>query len=190
MHVLAAAVGLLAAVTAANLFILLGVIRRMRAMTTNSASLDLRPLDLGMPEIGLEIGGFTESTVAGDPVTDDDLRHGQALVVFLSASCQPCKQTVTALTQQRDSLPACTYVFVQAEPDEPALAPMLDSLNGVGAVIVSAEAPRQAFKVNAFPTVLLVDGGQVTFTSFELAEALPLVQPVVQPLSRSGTLTR
>jgi len=170
MPVLTAVVGLLAAVTAANLFLLLGVIRRLRTMATDHAL-----TDLGMPEIGSQIGTFAETTIAGQPVTDEDLRHDPALLVFLSASCQPCKRTATELASRRDELPARTFVFIQAEPDEPALARMLDSLDGAGAVIVSEHAPRQAFAVDAFPTVLLVDGGRVTFASFELAEALPLL---------------
>jgi len=171
MNVLAVVVALLAVVTALNLFILLGVVRRLREMSASAAA---APVDDGLPEPGTAVGGFIATTPDGGTVTEADLATGRSLVVLLTPTCAPCRDTADRLVAQRDRLPANTFVLVDAEGDEPELAPFLEKLAGVRTVAVLAPGTSShlTFGTEGFPTSLVIEDGRLSFASFRLGDAL------------------
>lgn len=164
MTSLAVAVGLLAVLTALNLFILLGVVRRLRTLGAAEAA---PPAEV-LPPVGRRVEPFTVTTLAGDTFADTDLAHGSSLVVMLSPGCSPCKDTAAKLASLRDKLPARTTVLIRTELDEPELAAMLTTLTGFGAVATfsGADGVEQAFGGRGYPTWIRVDDGVVTASSF------------------------
>jgi len=161
----------LTVLTLLNLFLLLGIIRRLREITKEFHHADSGLP--GMPEPGHVVGEFRESTLRGEPVTDEQLRSGTTLVMFLSPSCAPCKAAATRLASTPRPLPR-TVVFLQAAPDEPELDSMLAALDGVGAIaLIEPNGPAaSALSVRAYPTALLVRDGEVAAASFDLADVL------------------
>lgn len=168
----------LTVLTLLNLFLLLGIIRRLREITEEFHHADSGLP--GMPEPGHVVGEFRESTLRGEPVTDEQLRSGTTLVMFLSPSCEPCKAAATRLANTPRPLPH-TVVFLQAAPGEPELDSMLAALEGVDTIaLIEPDGPAaSALSVKAYPTALLVQDGEVTAASFDLADVL-LPEPAQQ----------
>ncbi len=164
-------VALLAAVTVLNLFLLLGVIRRLRGMATPGGD------SPALPWAGMPVDDFAEVSVDGRPVTRADLSDGESLVVLLSPSCKPCGNTVDQLVARHPSLPDHTYLFVLGDPTTAGVLRMIDRLDGVGTT-VAAEPGRidAAFGVTGLPAAILVRDGRVVHASHELAEVLPVTR--------------
>lgn len=173
MNVLAVVVGLLAVVTALNLFILLGVIRRLREMSVPTG-----PPESGLPTVGTAIGAFAASTVDGVPLTEEWLATGRSLVILLSPNCKPCQDAAVNLAAQRDRLPHDTVVLVAAGEGESGLDSLVESLRGIGTVAVCAEpaAVESAFGVDGYPSAIVVRDGLVEFASFAFTDALPMMR--------------
>ena len=165
MTLLAVAVGLLAVLTALNLFILLGVVRRLRTMPASTGATP--PPDV-LPPAGTRIGPFNLTAVDGRTVTEADLATGTSLVVLLSPSCSPCQDTAHKLASQRDILPASTFVLIRTELDEPDLDAMLATLEGVGTVATfhGGDGIQEAFTSRGYPAGILVRDGVVEASSF------------------------
>ncbi|HEY0641050.1 MAG TPA: TlpA disulfide reductase family protein [Pseudonocardiaceae bacterium] len=170
MSILGVAVCLLAVLTLLNLFVLLGVVRRLRATSHGPAD-----AHAGLPDIGSAVPHFSESTVDGGTVTDGDLRDGPALLLFLSPGCEPCRETAGRLERQAEPLPVRLIAFVLGRRDEPAAEDMLRSLAGAGtaALIDERGSVTTAFGVSAYPTAVMVDAGLVAATSFDYTDLLP-----------------
>jgi len=176
MTLLAVAVGLLAVLTALNLLILLGVVRRLR---TINASSGYNPPSEILPPVGTRVGEFTVTAVDGTSVSQADLATGSSLVVMLSPGCTPCQDTAANLAKQRDQLPERTYVLVRTELDEPDLEAMLATLAGVGTVATfsGGDGVEQAFGGRGYPTGILVEDGAVKAASFTYTDVLPATVP-------------
>ena len=173
MPTLTAAVVLLAVLTIANLFILLGVVRKLREAASAPAG---RPVDLpGLPALGSEVTPFREDTLTDEAFTDEHLRDGVSLLVFMSPHCGPCTETVRRLTEGRDALPARVVVLLEGESGDPDLVAFAQPLDGIGTIATfsSLGPAARAFGVTAFPTAVLVDSGYVVDASFDYADLLP-----------------
>jgi hypothetical protein len=171
--IVTAAVTLLTAVTLLNLFLLLGVIRRLRGMAVPGGD------SPGLPRAGMPVGDFAEVSAGGQPVTRADLSDGESLVVFLSPTCKPCGNAVDQLIARPPSLPDRTYLFVLGEPTTAGVLRMVERLNGVG-ITVMAEPGRvdDAFGVTGVPAAILVRDGRVVHASHELADVLKVLRDV------------
>jgi hypothetical protein len=178
MTLLAVAVGLLAVLTALNLLILLGVVRRLRTISaTGGAPATSTPAEV-LPPAGTRVGSFTLTAVDGTQVSEADLAEGRSLVVMLSPSCSPCRDTATKLAAQRDTLPDRTFILLRTEMDEPELDGMLailDILAGVAkvATFTGGDDVEQAFASRGYPTGIAVENGVVTASSFTYTDVLP-----------------
>jgi cytochrome oxidase Cu insertion factor (SCO1/SenC/PrrC family) len=170
MTALAVAVGLLALLTLFNLFVLLGVIRRLRTIAASTGD----PLADVLPAVGRAVGPFSLTSADGTTVTEADVAHGQSVVLVLSSGCSPCQATAAALAGRRTGLPARTFVFVQDDGDPKGPA-MLANLAGVGTLATfGAEAGIEAaFGVGGYPTALLVEDGAIAAASTEYADVVP-----------------
>lgn len=171
MAALAVAVGLLAVLTLLNLFILLGVVRRLRTMAKDQEEA-ARP---DLPEIGAPVGAFTVTTTTGTTVTEADLSSGESVVLMMTTGCGPCKETAARLAESRAGLPERTYILLRAEADDPALAEVLPELAGVGTIALydATAGVEEAFDSKAYPTAMRVIDGHVAAASNKYEEVLP-----------------
>jgi hypothetical protein len=175
MAALAVAVGLLTVLTLLNLFILLGVVRRLRTMAKDQEAASQPDL----PEIGAPVGAFAVTATDGTVITEADLASGESMVLMLSPSCKPCKETAAKLAEDRTGLPERTYVLLRADEDEPGLADMLTLLTGVGTIARydGTAGVELAFGSKAYPTTARVADGIVVAASTQYAEVLPTRVP-------------
>lgn len=170
MTLLAVAVGLLAVLTLLNLFVLLGVVRRLRTMA--AADHDAQPELL--PTLGAPVGAFSVTSTDGVAVTDADLASGRSVVLLLSPSCLPCQGTATSLAGRRD-LPERLFVLLRSDSDDPELVAMLATLHGVGTVATYDDAAgiEDAFGSRGFPTAMSIEDGIIVAASYKYADVLP-----------------
>jgi hypothetical protein len=168
---MAVAVGLLAVLTLLNLFILLGVIRRLRTMAATSEQ-DAQP---ELPTVGATVGAFAVTAIDGTAVTEADLASGESMVLMMSPSCQPCKETAAKLAKDRAGLPERTFVLLRAEPDEPELDAMLTKLAGIGTIATfdGTAGVEDAFGSRGYPTAARIKDGVVVASSIKYADILP-----------------
>jgi hypothetical protein len=169
MTALAVAVGLLAVLTLLNLFILLGVIRRLRTM----AAADVLPEVLPAP--GTPVGPFAVTATDGTAVTDADVATGESLVLLLSLSCAPCQKTADKLVEGATALPARTIILLRREFEEEDPENMIERLSPVGTVVTfgGEEGVEGAFGSRGYPTALRINDGVIVSASNEYAEVLP-----------------
>jgi len=168
---LTVAVVLIAVLTLFNLFVLLGVIRRLRTMT----AAENEPLPGTLPEVGRRVGPFALTSVDGGTVTEADLADGQSVVLLLSSTCLPCQGTAVQLAKNPAELPQRTYVFLRGDDNDAERDNMLETLAGVGTIATFDDVGGigVAFGANGYPTALLVEDGVVAAASFKYAEVLP-----------------
>jgi len=150
------AVLLLTTVTLLNLALTLAVIRRLRALqmweTTSSA-----------PTPGTVVNAFNAATIDGRELNERSVAEGSHLVLFLSASCQPCQDLADAIERGAHSLPEGSIAFISADTDEPEVSDLAVRLRRVVSVAVdSSGSTARAFQVESFPTVLMVTDGVIT----------------------------
>ncbi|WP_439679703.1 peroxiredoxin family protein [Embleya sp. MST-111070] len=122
MPYLVAAVVLLALITAVNLLLTLGVIRRLRE-PSSPAHGGHAPSD--PPEHGLPLGAqpevFTATTTEGEQVSDSDV---YGMVGFFSAQCEPCHTLAPRFAEQARVMGRERVIAVIAG-DDPELAAIL-----------------------------------------------------------------
>ncbi|GAA1693374.1 TlpA family protein disulfide reductase [Fodinicola feengrottensis] len=171
MAAMAVAVGLLAVLTLLNLFILLGVVRRLRTMASDKEN-EAQP---ELPAVGATVGAFAVTSVDGTAVTEADLSSGESLVLMMSPSCQPCKETAAKLEKDRADLPERTFILLRAEPDEPELDTMLTKLAGIGTIAAfdGTAGVEDAFGSRGYPTAARIKDGVVVASSIKYADVLP-----------------
>ncbi|MEU0934635.1 hypothetical protein [Embleya sp. NPDC005971] len=126
MPILVAAVVLIALVSAFNLVLLLGVLRRLRAPQPQTATASGPPIELGP---GKRPGVFTATTTTGEQVGDLDVG---GLVGFFSAGCEPCHVQAPRFAERARSLGRERTLAVIAGDD----AELLALLTPVARVIV------------------------------------------------------
>lgn len=162
MEALAVSVAFLACVCCVNLLVTFGLVRKLRQGGFAAA----KPLSL--PEPGTRVKPFQASTLAGDVIDQPALASSEGVVLFVSATCAPCKRLVTELlaTPLNETL-----IFFVTGDDEAAYeqAEALRSL-GTVAVIGHDSDVRSAFDVTAFPTLLRIVGGVIVSAGFGLSE--------------------
>ena len=160
---LAVAVILVGVLGLANLVLVYGVIRRLRALESRIASAGTPDATGPMvPQPGRRIDTFRAVTVDGQTLGVDDLTGSQTLVAFLSAGCGSCDQVLAELGAVCDGTP--TLVFVHREQGDAAaeVERITNAAQAVGRVaVVGYDEVSGAFGVTAFPTVLRVGDGVI-----------------------------
>ena len=169
MAILTAAVVLLALVTTLTLLLGFALVRRLRAL---EARLELG--DVHLPTPGTAIEPFRATTVDGHALDERDLAQGRTLVAFLSPGCGPCDQVVERLRSDARPPREQMLAFVMQGAgwrDAPLLA---EKLGGVARVAIVPELgpATAAFRVTAFPTLVLVEDGVVAAAGNSLEEVL------------------
>ncbi|WP_163506003.1 TlpA family protein disulfide reductase [Fodinicola acaciae] len=171
MAALAVAVGLLTVLTLLNLLILLGVVRRLRTMAAEKE----KESQADLPVAGATVGAFAVTAADGTAITEADLSSGEALVLMLSPTCQPCKETAASLQKDRGALPERTFILLRGEPDEPELRPMLSALAGIGTIAAfdGTAGVETALGSRSYPTAAWVKDGVIVEAAVKYADVLP-----------------
>jgi hypothetical protein len=165
MVALVAAVAFVGALGGMNLLLSLALARRLRLM-------HLGPADphSGKTSPGVEVGSFKAMTLDGDFVTDEEFSAGSSLVAFLAVGCRACppvKQEVLNSHLQEQ-----LTIFIHGEAPGGGVPDFATDLSRRGRVILTRwdDAPRKAFEVDGFPTVLRIVDGVVAASGFTLGE--------------------
>lgn len=171
MTVLAVAVGLLAVLTLLNLFVLLGVVRRLRTMAASAGE----EVPEELPAIGAPVGEFRVTSTTGAVLTAADVSSGRSVVLLLSPSCTPCQGTASKLAKNRDELPERLFVLLNSEPGDPDLPAMLVTLDGVATIAVydGTAGVEDAFGSSGYPTAVRIEDGIIAAASYKYADVLP-----------------
>ncbi|MEV6520421.1 TlpA disulfide reductase family protein [Longispora sp. NPDC051575] len=175
MAILAAAVILVGLLTALNLFLTFGVIRRLREHTRTLEQVAGGHQGDIMLAAGTAIGAFAATTTTGTTVTDATL-NGPTLVGFFSPTCEPCKERLPQFLEYARSFDG-RVLAVAVGPDAD-VADLLTSLRPVADVVVETDdgPVNKAFGVSGYPALCLVDDGVVVASGYQI-EALPVPVP-------------
>lgn len=164
MSLLGFAVALIAVLTAANLLLSLGLVRRVLRLERRGL---LQPPSL--PRRGLVIGSFSVVTRDGQRLTDEILTGQRMLVAFLETGCPPCAAVVDELIGLRPAERTLAIVQVTNDGDAEDVAEKLATVSQV-AIVTPATNIRQAFGVSAYPTVVRAIDGRIDGSSRRFGE--------------------
>ncbi|MCA2213521.1 hypothetical protein [Jidongwangia harbinensis] len=165
---LATVVVLCVLLTVFNLFLTLGVIRRLRNHTDQFTELGrLMPRPEPMISAGKHPSPFTATTVDGLAVSEASLRTG-GLVGFFSPTCGSCEEWVPRFVEAARALPggpkAALAVVVADSPS--AGAEMVAKLRDVAMVVTEADRGPvvEAFEATGYPAMCRLgdDGAVIT----------------------------
>lgn len=186
MILLTAAVIVVGALCLTSLFLVFGVIRRLREHTGILEGLVRRggpggphaglprladsPVVLGdAPALDRPVGDFTARTVDGEPVSAD-LLAAEAVVVFLAADCASCRTHLPDVVRWAgDQDRRHTLVVIDGQVADPA--DMVAVLTPVTRVVVESSGTpvTKAFGATAFPSYCQVRDGVVVASSLDLS---------------------
>lgn len=154
MPYIIAAVSLLATLCVLNLLLTIGVIRRLREITTAAPPPDLT---LG---VGATIGDFRTTTTNGERITEESWGT-RFVVAFLSPDCTPCRERLPDFLAHASTSPLPSLAVVLGEARE--AAEMVAALERVCPVVVERyDGPiSSAFRVRGTPAFVVVEGKKV-----------------------------
>jgi thiol-disulfide isomerase/thioredoxin len=165
MAVLTAAVVALSIAVAANFFVLLAVVRRLRMQRPAAQAIDV-------PMVGMRIPSFSVEDVDGHAIDEGFCsEHAEAVIGFFAEDCAPCERVRTQL--EHDPLQDPLLAFVQPSPGSSYGAEFAVAFAGTGARTVLLDPNsdlRKRFSVSAFPTLMRVRNGVVVASSVKLAD--------------------
>ncbi|MEV6964527.1 redoxin domain-containing protein [Hamadaea sp. NPDC051192] len=171
MATLTAAVIILAVLTLLNLFLLFGVLRRLREQTAqqsqdNAFALPENPV----LQPGSRVGAFTTTTLDGDTVEAAELT-GDALVGFFSPTCKPCRAAVPRFADYAARFPR-EKVLAVVVTDGQDFSEYADQLAGTARVVVEPHSGplSEAFAVAGFPGLCVLSDGVVTANGMRVEE--------------------
>jgi hypothetical protein len=166
--ILIAVVALVGVIACADLLISFALIRRVAALQAQGPG-------VSGPAVGREVGQFRVPLLDGGEFSREQLAAPRVLAVFLTTSCEPCRQAITELSAMGGPLPWPLYVVIirtDADDDDALdVAAGMPAGSRVG-VITAAEAPLEAFGIDGYPTVLTVEDGIIRASGFRVAALL------------------
>ena len=167
MPYLTVAVAILALLTAFNLLLLLGVVRRLRDHTGRFAAMTRSV----MPDIPVLAAGRKAPAV-------DQLPPGETLVGFFSPSCGPCKALAPRFAAYAHNFRGEVLVVVAEDADP---ADYLTLFSPVARVVVEEPGGpvAAAFEVEGFPALCLIGADQTVVASGMRMEDLPAQRTLV-----------
>lgn len=169
-------VALVGAISALNLLLALGIIRRLREHSELLAKGAGGRRELPVIAVGESVGDFAAVTEDGAEISAERLPDG-AVVGFFSPDCAPCRAKIPAFAEFARTVPGgpeqVLAVVVDAAGDGSLFA---DALGDVARIVVETpDGPlSDAFQVRSYPTVLRVArrGEGLVIAANELAAEL------------------
>ncbi|MFI6783479.1 hypothetical protein [Micromonospora sp. NPDC050276] len=120
-----------------------------------------------LPEPGTLVGEFIATTLDGRTISEAIFAHGPSSAVFLISGCSSCSIIVEELARScADDAPL--VVFLGGSASDPEVRTVIEALpdHAVVALIDPISHPaRKAMKVSAYPAVLNIVDGVVTYAS-------------------------
>jgi hypothetical protein len=134
----------------------IGLLRRLMPLLQQAGSEPAAgPVALfGGPPTGSQIPHFTARTPDGDPADERQLLGSPTVIVFMSASCGPCRQLAEKISNAdlNGLLEQLVVVTDPAGRDDLALPA------GLRLLLEPGHEVSRAFAVNGFPFAVAVDG--------------------------------
>jgi hypothetical protein len=163
MAILTAVVTCIAIVTAINMVLVLGLMRRLRLGKLGSTTAPVSPPP------GVAIGTFDAITVDDVTITDNDLRDAEVVAVFVSGSCDACGRLIKQLKRTKY---LAQRVMIFGTRGDSAFVDELETLSHLGDVVFleDAEPVKEAFSVTMVPTILRVLNGVVVSSAYRLVD--------------------
>ncbi|MFB4317496.1 TlpA family protein disulfide reductase [Actinomadura sp. 21ATH] len=161
-----------------NLVFTYGVVRRLKEHEARFADLvPAGPARAAHPPVGSELPDFSATTRDGRTVDASMLRTGAAYIGFFDTGCAPCREQLpefARLAREPGAGPCVAFIAGGAEEAARLSEPFDDR---AFVVVEDRSAPAaDVFGVDAFPTLLRVDGGTVTANAVSCAQ-LPAPAP-------------
>lgn len=172
-EVLAAVVVVVGVLAGADFLLTFAVIRRLAAVERRVGA--TAPASGLSPPIGYQVGSFRVPLVAGGEFTQADLAGCRAAVMFVSPSCEPCKAAIADLRTQPGPLPSPLYVLVANSDHDHGDADITPDLLPAEAIVGKVSpvgSVTDAFAVDGFPTVLLLEDGVVRANGLKVSGLL------------------
>jgi hypothetical protein len=174
-EILAAVVVVVGVLAGADFLLTFAVIRRLAAIERRTGA---AAAGTGMsPAIGYQVRDFRVPLVSGGEFTQADLAGHRVTVMFVSPSCEPCRAAVADLRAQPGPLPSPLYVLISGgdhDHDDGDMMRDLPTEAIVGEVSLVGSV-TEAFAVDGFPTVLVIDDGIVRANGLRISSVLDLV---------------
>jgi thiol-disulfide isomerase/thioredoxin len=141
--------------------LVLGTFRRV-SIALETAEGRLRELPAPGPgglRVGATVPPFVASRADGQEFTEDDLRGGVSLVLFLASGCPPCRTLAADLNQNPDEVYPRLFVILSNESEFIELGlieavPVVYQRDGAVARAFQTAAAPHAFLVNRDCTVI------------------------------------
>lgn len=149
---------LLGAVTALNLLLILGVVRRLRVHTAMLTAGGGPAAPPGLIPAGERVGGFAATTVGGEPVSRDALA-GDTVVGFMKPGCPPCEENLPGFLRLAAATPGGRHrVLAVVAGTAAEAAPLVARLSPAAQVLLDAEEGpvARAFEVHGYPAYYVV----------------------------------
>jgi thiol-disulfide isomerase/thioredoxin len=153
-------------ISAVNLLLGVGIIRKLREHSAKFAAAG--SMDLYTPVVGAEVDAFEGVTTRGEPIVRETIQPG-TLVAFFSPECPPCVEAVPGFVDRFQEDGQIPPLVVISGPEEEARA-MATVLEQVAKVVVEPyRGPvARAFGVHSTPTYLLFDSGKIAASEMKL----------------------
>jgi hypothetical protein len=160
------ALAVLALVATCDLFLSLALARRVR-MIQEMGSAPAGRSDF--PSVGEVVTPFEVTTLDGQTLSEKEFSLGSTLVAFLAVGCEPCVRLKSEILSSPPDEPFIVFVSGLEAGNMPAIASELAHVAKVVWIEVD-ELVRNAFRVDAYPTVLRVVNGVVVTAALRLRD--------------------
>lgn len=181
MVYLTAAVILVGVLCALDLLLTVGVIRRLRVQDRELDALKTAqvPADTSLPP-GTALPEFEGVDAGGAAVSRDGLVGAPALVAFMATDCHVCHDQLPQFTRYAGGMAGGrerVLAVVSGNPED--ATDYTRQLEPVARVVLGADATKitRGFRVNLFPTFVLLDEQGVVSATRSAADQLP-AEPV------------
>ncbi len=153
-------------ITMFNLLFSLAFARRLRELAAQQLKSNVNGM---LPEIGRHVRPFDVIALDGSAITSDDASRS-IVALFVSTTCPACDRLQKKLGNDR--FPEETLVFVHGHEESgvPEFARSFDEVATHVAWLGEDNTVRDAFGVEAYPTLLRVVGGVVTEAALNLKD--------------------
>lgn len=169
LYVLVILLGLL---TAANLFLTVGVIRRLREHTAQLAAVGDDVGQVALPA-GSHVSNFAALSTDGHELNSAMLSE-DTVVAFFSPQCPACKERLPHFTAYASKVEDEVRTVAVAVGTSEATRALVGQLGTVTSVVVEPDRGpmQQAFGVSGYPAFLRVRDGLVLASGYELGSVL------------------
>jgi len=167
------AIVLLGLLSLLNLLLTYGVVRRLREHEQRLGSTGAGGEPVPQLAPGSRLPEFTAVATDGREITAGSLGTGVAFLGVFATKCRPCHEQLPRFLEAVSALDRDRVLVVINDDgdDREALAALVSRAEAVARVVV-APTPNPlaaAIGVDTFPTMLMLDGGRVIASAFDVA---------------------